>query len=735
MKILLASVVGIGIGVYAETPTGIIGGETVTSDAYSSFISSTGGITPISGLPVNSEIFGVAINSTGYSIIGGIDNTGNEAYAALVSPDGGVTPLSISFSTGTILSTAINESNLGLIGGAIGTNGGSYAALVSSDGTITPLTLSAIAIDSVSLNDSGVGLIGGEGGGAFPYAAYVVDGIPAEITIPTLIPGHIHSVALNDLGNGILGGYIGGDSYASFVTVGGGSPLVLSPIPVGGASIHGVAINHSGLGLIGGVDEFGNVYAGYAITDGTVTPLFGSPFTGLINSVAMNDAGTGLIGGQNGSDLYAALTQSNGTVTPLILTSIGGEINSVSINNAGVGLIGGVNTDSSEAYAALVAPNGTLTLLDLSSESLINSVAVTPASSITTAATPTSSGPYLSTAYTQLAAASALDFRLNGFNKKGMQAGKTEVAGIAVSYNEDNLLASSDGQFPVRATTNTPEKKNTIWVAPFGNYVHLKDQGDIPSYTNEIAGALLAYDHQESNYLVGASLGYAFNYVDYSNGIGHGKVQEELLCIYGSYFMDHFRIASALWGGLYQFSSVRHTLSIITSKGNTHGWILSPHLEMASPWAMDQKQSYFVEPFFMLDWVNSWQNHYTETGSSGFNLKMGNLYGSLLQSEVGLRFYEQFTYGWGDFCLEEKVSYINQAPFHTNSVTTSFVGSASTFPIAVGSTKVENLGALQLMGTFVPKNTAYPFGGFALQATANGSYQSYFASVFTGIAF
>jgi uncharacterized protein with beta-barrel porin domain len=272
-------------------------------------------------------------------------------------------------------------------------------------------------------------------------------------------------------------------------------------------------------------------------------------------------------------------------------------------------------------------------------------------------------------------------------------------------------------------------------VAPFGNYVHLKAQGTIPSYTNEIGGALLGYDREELNYLIGASVGYAFNYVQYSQGQGHSKIQEEIASFYTSCYTEHFRFTGVLWGGLYQLSNVRHTLSLITSTGKTHGWILDPHIELASPWAMDQKEFYFVEPFIMFDWVNIWQKQFTETGPAGFNLQMGSVYGSLLQSEAGLRFYQLFAYGWGELSLEEKVSYVNQAPFNFNSTTTSFVASASTFPIAVASTKIENLASLQLIGSFTPRNKSYPFGGFALQSMANASYQSYYASVFTGMNF
>ncbi len=117
------------------------------------------------------------------------------------------------------------------------------------------------------------------------------------------------------------------------------------------------------------------------------------------------------------------------------------------------------------------------------------------------------------------------------------------------------------------------------------------------------------------------------------------------------------------------------------------------------------------------------------------NLVVGNIYGSLLQSELGCRFYERFEYQWGTFSLEEKLSYVNQAPFHFNSVTTAFVSSASTFPVAVGSTKIENLGAFQITGSFNPRNQAYPFGGLSFETMLGSSYQSYFLSLFCGMNF
>jgi outer membrane autotransporter protein len=242
----------------------------------------------------------------------------------------------------------------------------------------------------------------------------------------------------------------------------------------------------------------------------------------------------------------------------------------------------------------------------------------------------------------------------------------------------------------------------------------------------------VGYDRQGSNFLFGATVGYAYNYIHVSESLGHGQLQEEMLSLYGSYYTNHFWIAGAIWGGIYQLNNERHTLVTLTSRGKIHGWILDPHLELASPWALDCHQKYYIEPFVLFDWVANWQDDYTETGSSGFNLKMPNQFNSLLQTEAGLRFYECLAYGWGEVRLEEKVSYVNQAPFDFHSVTTSFVASTSSFPIAVGSSKMQNLGAAQILATFVPKNCAAPYGGFSFQVTGNGEYQSYFATLFGG---
>jgi len=299
------------------------------------------------------------------AIIGGIDLTGAPPYAALVSSSGELTPLVLgdpTTITGTIQSVSMNSSGISLIGGQEfdQTTGftPAYAALVSSSGVVTPLA---------------------------------IDGLPA-------MHGIINSVAINNAGNGIIGGRdTTGPIYAALVPP-SGNPLMPLTFPsevAAGGIINSVAINNSGNSLVGGRVFFDAqpAYAALVSSSGVVTSLTltgGIATTGQISSVSINASGNGMIGGQDltGSQpAYAALV-SSGTVIPLMLTGGGiattGEIFSVAINDSGKGIIGGQDqTGSQPGYAAFVTSSGAVVPLTLTggmtTNGIINNVAINSA--------------------------------------------------------------------------------------------------------------------------------------------------------------------------------------------------------------------------------------------------------------------------------------------------------------------------------------------------------------------
>ncbi len=106
----------------------------------------------------------------------------------------------------------------------------------------------------------------------------------------------------------------------------------------------------------------------------------------------------------------------------------------------------------------------------------------------------------------------------------------------------------------------------------------------------------------------------------------------------------------------------------------------------------------------------------------------------MLRTEAGLRLYEIISYSWGKFLIQEKGSYVNQTPFNP-SITTFFVGSNTSFAIASGGSKMQNLAVGQLHLAFLPYNDSYLFGALDFQVEWSPSYQSYYAGFEIGKKF
>ncbi|MCX6990869.1 MAG: autotransporter domain-containing protein [Chlamydiae bacterium] len=726
---------------------GLVGGQNGTA-AYAAFVDENGNINPIDlGIPNgNIGYLGnspniVAINGSGIGLIGG--QNGTAAYAAFVGPGSSAEPLTISISTGFIDSVAINSSGLGLIGGRNGS--AAYAAFVGPGSSVDPLNLSLSngSIKSVAINDSGRGLIGGIDYNTGAYAAFVVPGqaplVLSNIPSPTGSGSTITSVAINSSGAGILGGYYYAFSPVGYaVLVAPNGDVTRLTLTLDYSEIVSVAINDSGMGLIGGLNGLGGgSYSAYTafVVPGQITPtvLSGLPISpnSTITSVAINSTGAGILGGQGDSGSsynasgFAALVAPNGFVTPLTLNLPNALIQSVAINDAGIGLLGGQN--GSAAYAALVAPGVQVTPLDLQILSgSISGVAINTIG-IFEAVTPKSIGSNWGVFNSQFAASFALNSHMTGNHRIAKTQEHQDIA----------FLASADDNLPMNSGTvdKSSQNPNTIWFSPFGNYVHQKAEGSNPSSNNSIGGFLVGYDYSYSDLIFGGALGYAYNYIGLGSGVGHGSVQEELATFYGSYKQGYLLLNFALWGGYYELYNKRNSLFSISSKANTEGWIFSPHLEVATPFKRGNTVPVFFEPFVMFDYVSNWQGGFTEKGSSGLNLVMDKHYSSVLRSEVGLRLLEEWNLKLGEFVFGQKFSYVNQSPFFFNSVTTSFVASASSFPVAIGGSQVQNLGAVEVNASFLPWNEKYPYISFGFQGEFGSSYQSYFGNLEIGRSF
>ncbi|MBP7074449.1 MAG: autotransporter domain-containing protein [Rhabdochlamydiaceae bacterium] len=177
---------------------GILGGENGVGDAFAATVTiGSSSFTPITPLPSPGTILAVAINDAQQILIGGIGAL-NNAYAARVV-FGDVVDLSSSLpENGFINDIAINSSGFGVIGGEDVGNLIGYAALLPPSGDPISLDIPATSITSVSINTFNQAVIAGTNG-SLPWAAIVdSNGTLVALNLSSLGSGSINSCAINN---------------------------------------------------------------------------------------------------------------------------------------------------------------------------------------------------------------------------------------------------------------------------------------------------------------------------------------------------------------------------------------------------------------------------------------------------------------------------------------------------------------------------------------------------------
>ncbi len=710
------------------------------------------------------------INSSGLGIVAGYFYGPNNPFAVFTFPD--QTFLNVSGSlpaSGRVYGASINQSGLVLLGGE-DSGGNFYAAHVTSAPSVVSLfpMLTSGIIYAASINDDGNGIIGGQYGGApqNQYAAFVSSGgIIDEIDLSAMSSlanaGIINDVAINSSGYAVVGGQ---ETVAMVNVARAGlvdpmktvTNISLAPFDAMASQINSVAINDAGNVLIGG-NAFPGGYAAFVDPDGTAHPIALAGGVTSISSVAINASGVGIVGGQI-LQAYAAFVYPDLTRADIDLGFTEIIVNSVSITDSGVALVGGSDSMSG-MFAYLVAPDASTTAItglnvsgSIDAVALINNPNPGPSPSPVLSITPAAAGPFSGAINSALSLSAALSSHV-------MTQHKSFGAGAPTPQTEDVAALIADAAFGERCDAGDglaqnrqsyeassaiiPQRKRSqegefaLYLFPFYDKIHESSFEALPSYTNDIGGALAALEYTTySNAVVGGGVSYAFNYAHYSNSLGHAKINEELGVVYTSFKSGSFFLNASVWGGLYQLTNIRHTPFFhFTSTLKTDGWLLNPHLELCYSWN-NQEEWLYVEPFARGDWVNNWQNGGTEKGSSGLNLVLKSQYNSMLRSEAGIRFYQLLSYCWGTVLFTEKGSYINRTPFGDHSMNTFFVGgSASSFGIFTQSTQSQNLGGAQLNITFLPEDIDYPYGAIDAQGEFGSSFQSYFVGFEIGKRF
>lgn len=234
------------------------------------------------------------------------------------------------------------------------------------------------------------------------------------------------------------------------------------------------------------------------------------------------------------------------------------------------------------------------------------------------------------------------------------------------------------------------------WIAGFGEFAHQSAGHQSPSFNAFSESVLAGLDYVGARGgLLGWSLGYAHSHYDESSNQGHGDIDYYFASLYGDRFIGHFYFSPALWG---MFTPITQKRNISfpgfseTARAQIFAWQIVPHLEIGYDICCSWGN---LVPFSALDWPISWQRDYNEQGAAPFNAHEGSKNPSVVYSETGFKFSQQWETNWGSFILKEKASYIFVKPFHLRQVQGFFVGTPGTFTV-IALPQTLNLGAIGL---------------------------------------
>ncbi len=299
------------------------------------------------------------------------------------------------------------------------------------------------------------------------------------------------------------------------------------------------------------------------------------------------------------------------------------------------------------------------------------------------------------------------------FAKERIEAATTTTDLIAMTCDEINEKLCPDTCYLENCCPPTRCNNYSFWMSGFGEYAHQQASNENPAFNYISESGLIGFDYRGiMKTLAGFAAGYAHTHFFEDDNAGNGNINYYFASIYANGTLGCFHVcdeiidfyaSTALWG---LFNKTDQTRNVSfpgfpeTAKAEVFAWQINPHLEIG---CMIERCWSTIAPFTALDWPISWQRRYEEHGAFPFNAIQPAIRSSLVRSETGLKFSQEWELDFGIFSLKEKGSYIYEKPFGIGTVHTGFVGTPGSFTVTALNQTL-HLGAVGLDFLFAVGN-------------------------------
>ena len=267
-----------------------------------------------------------------------------------------------------------------------------------------------------------------------------------------------------------------------------------------------------------------------------------------------------------------------------------------------------------------------------------------------------------------------------------------------------NLTAATDDRpfYPTtlvrRGCKRDENKKNDVWVQPFGTWNSQDQKGELRGANYETAGFLVGYDRLMNDFSVGGEMGYAYTNFRWKGSAGKGHINQVYGGVYGSYSIKDFFISlSTMIGGNFydtnrfiRYKTPGHPTGGLDRTAHSHssGFQWTNHLGLVGDLRLMGSSSSLEIPlqiFMNLDHFYLHNGSFSETGANSINLRVNTKVSNALRSEIGLSSSYTFKIRRGCFTPYARVSWVNKTLLSSSSYRSGFRGQVGTFSVSATS--------------------------------------------------
>lgn len=286
-----------------------------------------------------------------------------------------------------------------------------------------------------------------------------------------------------------------------------------------------------------------------------------------------------------------------------------------------------------------------------------------------------------------------------------------------------SLIASANQSVPSGSMIRGVRRceKNGLWFDGFADFAHQDAQHQVPTFHFTTVGFLIGYDRFWESGWIGLSTGYANTSISEHGNLGSGNINSFILTPYGTVEFNDAYCELSLLFACNQTNQKRHIRFLDfdeTAQSSFHTWQLMPHLGFGYDYSWDLL---VLEPFVAFDFLTTWQPSFQEIGCPAFDIRQRNSTFFNLQTELGLRFYQQWEGDWGVCIIREIAAYVSQVPINIGTVNGALIGNGYSFSLSAMNNN-QNLFTFGVSG--IVKGVNGFFGSLSIDGEIGSRYIS-----------